>query len=55
MHQVWLPTNVTILIQDRIPNTPSTLSVVIVTILPLLLVGSGEASKPMQELLQIPG
>lgn len=53
MHQFRLPTNISILIQDRIPSTPSTLSVVIVIILPVLLVGSGEASKPMLELLQI--
>lgn len=53
MHQFQLPTNISILIRDRMPNTPSTLSVVIVIILPLLLVSSREASKAILELLQI--
>lgn len=38
MHPFRLPTNISILIQDRIPNTPSILSVVIVIIVLLLLI-----------------
>lgn len=49
MHQPQLPTNISILTQDRMPSTPSTLSAVIAIILPLLLVGSGEC-KPAPEL-----
>lgn len=45
MHQFRLPTNISILIQDRIPNTPSIPSVVIIIILLLLLISVREASK----------
>lgn len=38
MHPFQLPTNISILIQDRIPDTPSILSVVIVIIVLLLLI-----------------